>query len=94
MNLSCAWTEKSTREVEADDKLDCCSKYKPSNIWPTPIVLQLVRSCIKQQVERKTRQRGCVLVMELTAKRLKEKRVHKEHWLGLCMKKVELILHV
>ena len=62
---------KSVRDVVAWGKLESCNKYKPSCNWPIPIVLQLVRSYIKQNLDRKIRQKGCDLVKALTDKRLK-----------------------
>ena len=51
--------KKSSSEVE-----ECywippdCNRYKPSFSCPTPIVLQQVKSWMKQKVERKIRQQG------------------------------------
>ena len=49
------------------------SKYNPSWTSPTPIVLQHIRSYIKQKFDKKTRQQEQDLVSWLTKKRLKEK---------------------
>ena len=64
---------KSSSMTKAKDRLESCSKYRPSNIFPTPIMLELVRSCIKQKVDRNSRQKSWSLVITLIDKRLKEK---------------------
>lgn len=40
--------KKSSSERGAWDRLEFCNKYNPSRTWPTPIVFQHIRSCIKQ----------------------------------------------
>ena len=65
---------KSVRDVVAWGKLESCNKYKPSCNWPIPIILQQVRSCMKQNLDRKTTHKGCDLVNALKDKRLKVKK--------------------
>ena len=50
-----------------------CNKYRPWCISPTPIVLQQVRSWMKQNWDRKTRQKGRCFVSLLIDRRLKVK---------------------
>ena len=47
-DLSLCLRRKSSRDLVALEGLDPCNKYNPSCIWHIPIVLQKVRSCIKQ----------------------------------------------
>ena len=74
---------KSSRELEECWwVLPYCNRYKPSFACPIPIVLQQVRSWIKQKVDRKIRQQGWDLVMVLTKRRLKVKEgTHKTLWI-------------
>ena len=76
IELKIDWKDPRTLEligrVQASKGL-CHSKYNPSWTSPTPIVLQHIRSCIKQKFDKKTRQQEQDLVSWLTDKRLKEK---------------------
>ena len=55
------------------ERLKSCNKYKPSCILPIPIMLQHIRSCKKQNCDRKTRHIGWDLVKALTDRRLNVK---------------------
>ena len=59
-------------EVQASEGF-CCNNYNPSWTSPTPIILQQIRSCIKQRFAKKIRQQEEDCVSWLTDKRLKEK---------------------
>ena len=47
-DLSLCLRRKLSRDLVALERLEPCNKYNLSCVWPIPIVLQQVSSCIKQ----------------------------------------------
>lgn len=71
-----SWDKHSVKEggnLDFPNVVFLCNRYSPWCISTTPIVLQQVRSWIRQNWDKKTRQKGSWCVILFTDKRLKEK---------------------